>query len=155
MPMHESFEALVRPRAIAFLACSTALFLLLSVPIEAEIRNQVALGYDSFIDRFTILEADTFESVQDLYFGIGNAFYYRNGASKAGLSNSFRFGNQSIDEYLDAEGSIAPTASTLIDLRSAFTGNISEKAAITSSETITRRQTRCSESGGTPAGIPV
>jgi hypothetical protein len=120
MPMHESFEAPVRSRAIAFLMCSTAVFLLLSVPLAAEIRNQVTLGYDSFIDRFTILEADTFESVQDLYLGVGNAFYYRKGASKAGFSNFFRFGNQTVDEHFDVEGSIAPVGSTRIDLRSAF-----------------------------------
>ena len=120
MPMHEFFEAPVRRRHTAFLVSSTALFLLLSVPLEAEIRNQATLGYDSFIDRFTILEADTFESTQELYLGLGNALYYRDGASKAGFSNFFRFGNQTIDEHLDVEGSIAPVGSTAIDLRSAL-----------------------------------
>jgi hypothetical protein len=120
MPMHKSFEAPARPWHTAFFVFSTAVFFLLSVPVEAEIRNQVTLGYDSFIDRFTILEADTFESVQDLYLGLGNALSYRNGASKAGFSNFFRFGNQTIDEHFDVEGSIAPVGSTVIDLRSAL-----------------------------------
>ena len=118
MPMHRLFETPARRRHIVSLM--VAVFLVLSVPLEAEIRNQATVGYDSFIDRFTILEADTFESVQDLYFGLGNTLHYRNGASKAGLSNFFRFGNQTIDEHLDAEGSIAPVKSTVIDLRSAF-----------------------------------
>jgi hypothetical protein len=120
MPMHEFFEAPARARHAAFLASSAAAFLLLSAPLEAEVRNQATLGYDSFIDRFTILEADTFESVQDLYLGLGNAFYYRDGASKAGFGNYFRFGNQTMDENLELEGSIAPTGSTVIDLRSAL-----------------------------------
>jgi hypothetical protein len=120
MPMHHSFEAPARAWHAALLAFSTAVFLLLAAPLEAEIRNQATLGYDSFIDRFTILEADTFESVQDLYLGIGNAFYYRDGASKALFSNFFRYGNQTVDEHLDVEGSIAPVRSTVIDLRSAL-----------------------------------
>ncbi len=120
MPMHELFEASSRPRHIGFLVCSAAAFFLLSVPLEAEIRNQATVGYDSFIDRFTILEADTFESVQDLYLGLGNALYYRDGASKAGFSNYFRFGNQTVDEHLDVEGSIAPVGSAAIDFRSAL-----------------------------------
>jgi hypothetical protein len=120
MPMHDFFEAPARPRHIAFLMSSVAAFLILSVPLEAEIRNQATVGYDSFIDRFTLLEADTFESVQDLYFGLGNALYYRDGGSKAGFSNYFRFGNQTVDEHLDVEGSIVPVGSTAIDLRSAL-----------------------------------
>ncbi len=120
MPMHESFEAPARAWHTAFLVSSAAAFLLLSVPLEAEVRNQATLGYDSFIDRFTILEADTFESVQDLYLGLGNALSYRDGASKALFSNYFRFGNQTIDENLDLEGSIAPAGSTVLDVRSAL-----------------------------------
>ncbi len=120
MPMRESFEAPARRRHTASFVSLAVLFLLLPVSLEAEIRNQAALGYDSFIDRFTIVEADTFESVQDLYLGLGNAFYYRDGASKAGFSNYFRFGNQTIDENLELEGSFAPAKSTVLDLRSAL-----------------------------------
>ncbi len=120
MPMHDSFEAPARRRHTALFVLLAAPFLVLPVALEAEIRNQAALGYDSFIDRFTILEADTFESVQDLYLGLGNAFYYRDGASKAGFSNYFRFGNQTVDENFELEGSLAPVGSTVIDLRSAL-----------------------------------
>ena len=96
------------------------LSLLFPVPLEAETRSHVALGYDSFIDRFTILEADTFESVQDLYIGLGNSLYYRSGASKAGFSNLLKIGNQTIDEHLDAEGSLAAAGSVVMDLKGAL-----------------------------------
>ena len=104
MPMHESFEAPARRRHTASFVSLAVLFLAFSVSLEAEVRNHATLGYDSFIDRFTILEADTFESVQDLYLGLGNAFSYRDGATKTGLGNYFRFGSQTIDENLDLEG---------------------------------------------------
>jgi hypothetical protein len=120
MPMHQSSEAPGLLRRIAFFASAAALSLAVSCPLEAEITNQATIGYDSFIDRFTILDADTFETVQDLYVGFSNAFLYRDGATKAGLSNLFRFGNQTVDEYLAAEGSIRPVASTAVDLRSSF-----------------------------------
>ena len=86
-------------------------------PLEAEIRNRVVLGYDSFIDRFTILEADTFESVHEFSVGLGNGLMYRDGTVKAGVNNFLRFSNQTIDEALDAEASITPTKSAVIDLR--------------------------------------
>lgn len=120
MPMHEFFQAHARPWHTAYLVLSTAVFLLIFVPLRAEIRNQATLGYDSFIDRYTLLEADTLESTQELYLGLGNAMYYRDGASKAGFSNFFRFGNQTVDERLEVEGSIAPAKSFVIDLRSAL-----------------------------------
>jgi hypothetical protein len=120
MPMHEFSEAPGLLRRIAFFASAVALFLAVSFPLEAEITNQATIGYDSFIDRFTILEADTFETIQDLYAGLGNTLFYRDGATKAGLSNLFRFGNQTIDEYFGAEGSIRPIASTAVDLRSSI-----------------------------------
>lgn len=96
--------------------------MLASAPLGAETRNYATLGYDSFIDRFTILEADTFELVQEYYAGLGNALYYRNAATKtkAGVSNVFRFGSQTVDESLDAEATLARAKSTLVDLRGGF-----------------------------------
>jgi len=118
--MQDDFEALRHPRRAAIVPLVLAAVLLMSAPGHAEVRNQVTLGYDSFVDRFTILEADTFESTQELYLGFGNALQYRNGKTMAGLNNLFRFGNQTVDEHLDAEGSVAPSKSTGLDLRSSL-----------------------------------
>jgi len=108
--------------AAARIAPGSALFFALivipsAVSAGTEMRNHATLGYDSFIDRFTILEADTFESVQEQYLGLGNALQYWNGKAKAGINNHFRLGTQTIDESFDAEASFAPAPATVIDLR--------------------------------------
>ena len=119
-PMQDDFKALRHSCHTAIVPLVLAAVLLMSAPGEAELRNQVTLGYDSFIDRFTILEADTLESTQELYLRFGNALQYRNGKTTAGLNNLFKFGNQTVDEHLDAEGSVAPLSSAGLDLRSSL-----------------------------------
>jgi hypothetical protein len=114
--MKKTFTAASRAVYIAIVPFTVAVMLLPAF-LGAESRSHVTLGYDSFIDRFTILEADTSESVQELYFGLGNALYYRNGKAKAGVNNLFRLGNQTIDESFDAEASFAPAKSAVVDLR--------------------------------------
>jgi len=120
MPMRELFEPSSRPRHAAFCVSALLTLLILSAPPRAEIKSQAALGYDSFIDRYTILEADTFESIQEMYGGIANTLSYRRGGSKALVSNFFRLGTQTIDELFDAGGSTAMGASTSLDLRGMF-----------------------------------
>ncbi len=120
MPMRELFEPFSRPRHAAFCVSALLTLLILSTPPRAEIKSQAALGYDSFIDRYTILEADTFESIQEVYGGIANTLSYRRGASKALVSNFFRLGSQTVDELFDAGGSTAMGASTSLDLRGMF-----------------------------------
>jgi hypothetical protein len=119
-PMQNDSKAFRYPCRIAIVPLVLAAVLLMSAPGEAELRNQVTLGYDSFIDRFTILEADTLESTQELYIRFGNALQYRKGKTTAGLNNLFKFGNQTVDEHLDAEGSVAPLSSAGLDLRSSL-----------------------------------
>jgi hypothetical protein len=84
----------------------------------AGVATAVTIGYDSFIDRFTVLEEDTAETVQELYGGIKNNLEHRSGSMKLGLSNFFRFGNQTVDENFDGELSLSPWEHTRIDLRS-------------------------------------
>ncbi len=84
---------------------------------RAGLATAVTIGYDSFIDRFTILEEDTAETVQEFYGGIKNNFKHRTGPVKLGLYNFFRFGNQTVDESFDGELSLSPWKNTRIDLR--------------------------------------
>lgn len=120
MRIREFLEPSPRPRHAAFCVSAILLLLTVSTPLRAEIRSQAVAGYDSFIDRYTILEADTFESIQEAYGGMANTLTHRAGASKALVSNFFRLGTQTIDELLDAGGSLAAGASTSLDLRGTF-----------------------------------
>jgi hypothetical protein len=107
------------PIRIAVALLATALVATSNTTVlRAELTTAVTLGYDSFIDRFTILEEDTAETVQEFYGGIKNSYGYRAGSANFGLFNFFRFGNQTIDENLDGEVSLSPWSSTRIDLRS-------------------------------------
>lgn len=85
---------------------------------RAGFTTAVTIGYDSFIDRFTILEEDTAETVQELSGGIKNNLEHRSGSVKLGLFNLFRFGNQTVDENFDGELSLSPWKDTRIDFRS-------------------------------------
>lgn len=107
------------PGRIAVATLATALVVVLNPTVmRAELTTAVTVGYDSFIDRFTILEEDTAETVQEFYGGIKNSCRYRSAEANFGLFNFFRFGNQTIDENLDAEVSLSPWSSTRIDIRS-------------------------------------
>jgi hypothetical protein len=87
---------------------------------RGEVRNRITFGYDSFIDRFTILEVDTAESVQEYYAGLGNDLLFKRNRASGGLRNFFRVGTQTLDEHIDGELSLLPVPSTRIDIRSFF-----------------------------------
>ncbi len=104
-------------------ALSTALLLsLIACPSIArgEIKNRLTFGFDSFIDRFTILEVDTAESVQEYYVGLGNDLHFKRNRASGGLGNLFRVGTQTMDEHIGGELSLLPVPSTRIDVRSFF-----------------------------------
>lgn len=94
--------------------------ILYPITTRGETRNRLTFGFDSFIDRFTILEADTAESVQEYYAGLGNDLLFRRKRASGGLRNYFRIGSQTLDEHIDGELSLLPTPSTRIDIRSFF-----------------------------------
>ncbi|MCK4236953.1 MAG: hypothetical protein KAX38_07520 [Candidatus Krumholzibacteria bacterium] len=112
------YKMLLHRSHFATVCAVTAFVSFCPSPATAEARNSVTLGYDSFIDRFTILEKDTLETVQEFYAGLSNDLSLRRGSVKTGLRSLFRYGNQTIDETLDGELSIGKRRSTKIDLRS-------------------------------------
>lgn len=87
---------------------------------RGEVKTRITFGFDSFIDRFTILEVDTAESVQEYYAGLGNDLLFKGNRASGGLRNFFRVGSQTIDEHIDGELSLLPVPSTRIDVRSFF-----------------------------------
>ena len=104
-------------------ALSVALFVLMILcPVAArgESRNRLTFGFDSFIDRFTILEVDTAESVQEYYTGLSNDLLFKRKRVSGGLRNFFKIGKQTIDEHIDGELSLLLMPSTRIDIRSFF-----------------------------------
>ncbi|HER43676.1 MAG TPA: hypothetical protein ENO08_04375, partial [Candidatus Eisenbacteria bacterium] len=106
-----------------YTAFSAALLIAVAAcPISArgEIRNRLTLGFDSFIDRFTIVDVDTAESVHEYYIGLGNDLRFKSDRAAGGLNNFFRAGTQTIDEHIDGEISLLPVPSTRVDIRSFF-----------------------------------
>lgn len=97
---------------VLILACSPA--------PAAETRNSVSIGYDSFIDRFSILEEDTVETVHDFYMGLNNSLSLKRRSLKTSLRSLFKYGNQTVDENIDGELFLDALGSTRIDLRSSF-----------------------------------
>ncbi len=89
-------------------------------PLRAEFSNRLSLGYDSFIDRFTILDDDTAETVHDFYAGLADALTLTKGASRLGVANLLRYGNQTIDEAVDLDATANPGGSWRVDLRGNF-----------------------------------
>ncbi len=90
-------------RSSLIFAGAYALALLLSATAApaADLENRVLSGYDSFIDRFTILDEDTTEVIHEYYAGLSNRLRAWNGR-RLTLDNTFRFGNQTIDEDFEA-----------------------------------------------------
>lgn len=72
---------------------------------SAELRAGLISGYDSFIDRFTILEYDTSEVTHEYYAGLDAHLRSYDPSLSYSLRSTFRYGNQTIDEY--AEGSVS------------------------------------------------
>jgi hypothetical protein len=89
-------------------------------PLRAGLSNRLSLGYDSFIDRFTILDDDTADAVHDLYAGVGNTLSLARGSARASFSNFFRYGNQTVDEFFDLDAAIEPAPAWRVDLRGGF-----------------------------------
>lgn len=90
-------------------ASLAALFCLLCAPGSRaraiELRNGLLFGYDSFIDRYTIVDDDTSEVTHEYYAGLDNHLRHDSRSLKYSLRNIFRYGNQTIDEY--AEGAFS------------------------------------------------
>ena len=73
----------------------------------AELKGIAKVGYDTFIDRFTILEVGTRESIQEYYGGLGGSLAIGS-AARINVTNLFKVGSQTIDDDLDFVASTAP-----------------------------------------------
>ncbi len=107
-------------RALSAIVAFCAIIAMLPLDSRAELRNQLVLGYDSFIDRFTILEDDTAETVQEFYTGLGNDFHVHRNSLDLELRNYFRYGSQTIDDRFDGELSLFPRRRTRMDIRTSI-----------------------------------
>ncbi len=86
----------------------------------ADMNHSIHLGYDSFIDRFTILEGDTVEVIDEFYAGMLNRFSFNSDGTKVALRNNFKFGTQTVDEILDGEIALGLKNKTRFELRSSL-----------------------------------
>ena len=86
----------------------------------AELRNRLLAGYDSFIDRFTLVEDDTTETVHEYYFGFDNYLLTESGRTKFTLRNIFKYGNQTIDNDLNGVLNAGSRKNWLMQLRGNF-----------------------------------
>jgi hypothetical protein len=94
------------------------ILLLIAPPADAaELRNRLLAGYDSFIDRFTLVEDDTTETIHEYYAGLDNFFLHENAATKFSLRNIFRYGNQTIDNDLSGVFNAGSRSDWLVQLR--------------------------------------
>ncbi len=93
------------------------IILLASPGGAAELKNRLFTGYDSFIDRYTLLEDDTTETVPDFYLGLDNMLLAGRGPSMATLRNIFRFGNQTIDDDISGVINAGSREGWLMQLR--------------------------------------
>jgi len=77
----------------------------LPVPAGASgiFETRLTTGFDSFIDRYTILEDDTTEALNEFYVRLFNRFYRGDGRNRPLLSNSFKIGNQAMDDRLELD----------------------------------------------------
>jgi hypothetical protein len=83
-------------------------------------KNSLVFGYDSFIDRFTLVEEDTSEVIHEYYAGLANRFMTGKATTKFSLRNLFKFGNQMVDDNLEAAVSFGDKRRGLLQLRSYF-----------------------------------
>jgi hypothetical protein len=95
-----------RFRSGALIAVAGVLFVASSRPAApvgaAELRGLAKVGYDTFIDRFTILEVDTIRSIQEYYAGIGGSLDIGS-AARMSIANLFKIGTQTMDDNLDLD----------------------------------------------------
>lgn len=106
------------------LSLAPALLLIILPPAPpadaAELRNRLLAGYDSFIDRFTLIEDDTTETVHEYYVGLDNFLLTGGGTTKFTLRNIFKYGNQTIDNDLNGVFNAGSRSRGLIQLRGNF-----------------------------------
>jgi hypothetical protein len=103
------------------MACTALLVLLIThsgIQADTILKNTLLAGYDSFIDRYTILEEDTSDATHDFYAGMANGFTYVGRTSSGSIRNLFKFGNQTIDNNLNGNISLGYWNTVRIDLRS-------------------------------------
>ncbi|HSG29043.1 MAG TPA: hypothetical protein VLA34_11225, partial [Candidatus Krumholzibacterium sp.] len=81
------------------------------------IGADLTLGYDSFIDRFTILEEDTSDVLQEIYLSLGTDLRLRGRGLKFDAGNSFKYGEQAISDYFIGSLSAGSAERLLFDLR--------------------------------------
>lgn len=83
----------------------------------ASLHGTVFSGYDSFIDRFTILEEDTLETIHELRAGFLARASIGEESARGLFRNRFSWSNQTIDETFDGDLSLRPGENTRIELR--------------------------------------
>jgi len=105
-------------QALSAALALTILVLFIAPPADAaELRNRLLAGYDSFIDRFTLIEEDTTETVHDLYAGMDNFFLLEGAGTKLSLRNLFKYGNQTIDDDFSGVFNAGSDGNWLMQLR--------------------------------------
>jgi len=104
----------------AFALIGLAVLVPLSSAQAGNFNSNIFSGYDSFIDRFTIVDEDTFDVINDFYLGFGAEILLRGQKSRFDLRNKFKYGKQSIDESLELLLSSRPTKNTGLDLRNSL-----------------------------------
>ena len=94
------------------------IILLSTLPADAaELRNRLLAGYDSFMDRFTLIEDDTTEVIHEYYLGMDNFFLTGSGSTKFTLRNLFKYGNQTVDDDLNGVLNAGSREGWLLQLR--------------------------------------
>ncbi|OQX84680.1 MAG: hypothetical protein B6D63_03990 [Candidatus Latescibacteria bacterium 4484_7] len=69
--------------------------------VASDFKTELSSGYDSFMDRYTIVDEDTFDVINEYYIGLGNVVLLGNGKTRFIMRNLFRYGNQTIDDDLN------------------------------------------------------
>ncbi|MFO7914344.1 MAG: hypothetical protein R6U43_01470 [Candidatus Krumholzibacteriales bacterium] len=90
-------------KRIIILAGSALILTAVSAPgsvVAGRLDTRISSGYDSFIDRYTVLEDDTTESFSEYYINITNKLAGGIKGINSTFRNSLKFGNQTLDERL-------------------------------------------------------
>jgi len=101
------------------IAPALPLIIILSAPpaSAAELNNRLLAGYDSFVDRFTLIEDDTTETVHEFYIGLDDLLITGSDGTKFTLRNIFKYGNQTIDDDLNGVLNTGSRKSLQVQLR--------------------------------------